>query len=235
MKNKVILLFGLTVLAGLTAWLVTIQVNPLVPLPPELSKTGVAEQSAEVLAIKLRHNLQNDCAGLAVFGGLVVAMSGFFFALRRPLVYRLLMSAVGLVLGAATGVLMGLSGHWLHEHLPIQWTPTTTATVIWAAVFMELAIAVSAIANCGLGYSHNSHKIWLGGTVGALLAAVVFPLLASLLFQFENSEPTLPLGVYSRATLFCLPTFLILSLIEYQHSGSQAPTSSGLPHDEASR
>jgi len=222
MRTKVLSLFFLSLIAGILAWQVTVQAYPLVPLPPELSKTGVAEQTAELFALKMRNELQNECAGLAVFGGLVVAAGGYFFSRGKSRPARLGISLAGLLIGAATGALMALSCSLLRERLPIHWIPSTEATAIWAVLFLELSIACAIVANIGLGFDRHSLGIWSGGLVGALLAAVAYPFLVGLLFRFENSDPALPIGTYSRVLLFCLTPFSIFALMEYQYSRSIA-------------
>ena len=222
LRTKVFALFFLSLIAGIIAWQVTVQAHPLVPLPPELSKTGVAEQTAELFALKMRNELQNECAGLAVFASMVVGVGGYFFSRGKRKPARFGIALAGLLVGAGTGVLMALSCSFLRDLLPIQWLPSTKATVIWTVLFLELSIACALIANVGLGFDRHSLGIWSGGLVGALLAAVAYPLVVGLLFRFENSDPALPLGTYSRALLFCLPTFLIFALMEYQYSKSIA-------------
>lgn len=224
LNSKVLILLGLATVAGLLAWQITIQADPLVPMPPELLQTGVAEQTPELLAVKLRHTLQNDSAGLAVFAGLLVAVAGLFFSASKAIVVRIGIVVLGLVLGAATGVGMGYTGDWLRQVLPVDWTPSTTASTIWAIVLSELAVACSVVASLGLGCNRHTAKMWAGGIVGAILAAVLFPLVTGALFPYENSDPTLPIGYWSRGTLFLLPSFIILALMEFQHARSSSET-----------
>lgn len=220
LRTRVLAIFFLSLVGGTLAWQVTVQGDPLVPLPQELAKPGAAEQTPELLALKLRNELQNDCAGLAVFAAVAVGLGGYFFSRGKKQPSRIGIATTGLLIGIATGILMALSSNFLRDLLPIHWLPSTKATTIWSVLFLELSIACALVASFGLGFDRHSGKMWAGAVVGALLAAVSYPLVVGTLFQFENSDPALPLGTYSRAILFCLPTFLIFALMEYQYSSS---------------
>lgn len=225
MKTKFVAIFLVSVITGVLAWQITVQAHPLVGLPPELSKPGASEQSPETLALKLKNEFQNECAGLAVFAGLVAMVSGFYFSTRQKLPIRAVLVGVGTVLGVGTGFLMAMTNNYLQDLLLVGWSPSTKATLIWSALLIELAVTCCLVANIGLGFNQHSAQMWMGGIVGALLAAVVYPVLTGMLLQFENSNPALPLGFYSRALLFCLPTFLIFALMDFQYLQSVAKVS----------
>lgn len=199
--------------AGVILWWIMATAHPLVPLPPELQRTGVAEQSAELLNIKLKHNFQTAGAELAIFGAMVVGAVGFVFSRSRAVAVRLLFVVLGMAIGAATGVLMAVTSSGLEPSIPIEWDPMVRSSLLWMAMLSELAVAAALVASIAGFRNHAVSKLWVGAILGGLLAGVLFPLIAGMVFPYENADPPVPAGTYSRIALFSLSMFMIIAMM----------------------
>lgn len=203
------------VCAGLVATVVgyfgAIQYGTFFTLPEELADTG-SNVSAEVLqkveAASSAAKEKNLALVASIYGAglcLLSAIVAGLVARGRPL----LGGIVGLLAGTVAGAAGGMSDMRIYSALRAAETSTFLSTItahasLWCMIALAFGIAVSVA-------TRGQQAVQLGGVsiLMGCIAAVLFPIVAAVVFPTANSELPRPAEAHLNWVWFGMPSILL--------------------------
>jgi hypothetical protein len=220
-RTQLAILFT-SALAAFTTWLILLFVHPIVPLPEELF--GLTQPNTEQVAQLREHSRMNDSYALAIYGalGMLAGLPLLFFKRTDSLhksswFWRLPLFVVSsVVAGGACGLALSWIGFYCYDWLPITWDALVRVSVRLTAMLLPFALVAGLLIAICAGRIPQLPSIFLGGVIGAALAAVSYAIIAGVALQNENSDPVLPPGTICRLLLFFVIACAIWSTILYQ-------------------
>jgi len=205
----------LLVIAGLVAggigwWLVNRYEQPFAP-PEEQQKLAgkrmatiplTAEEDARLAELDSLQERKNAAANTAALGLSLAAVVG----LAAGLVGRSAAAAfAGLLGGAVAGAAFGAGGGWLaalvYQQLKIglgldrSYAAVASHAVTWVSLGIAAAFAAwPGVRKAGVSLGRTAGA----ATIGALIAAALYPVVAAVAFAMNNSDLILPSGEWNR-------------------------------------
>jgi hypothetical protein len=191
-------------------WVLETQLEPF-PFPEELTALSnkrmamqplTPEETARLTQLEQQLDRKNGAAGWAVIGLPIVAFigltAGAFCSGWKAAFGGLIAGAVvGSVGCAGAGWLAALLLQQLKLRAGIEASLAASASqaIGWSCVACATAL-VGWLACRGAGYSPA--KIVLGGIAGAIIAMLIYPLIAAFAFPMNNTELVIPSGHWNR-------------------------------------
>lgn len=203
--------------AGLGSWLLIQQLSPRFgSIPPELfAKAPLAQYDPELMAEITAAGFRAHCRVVALSFGIVGAVVACSLRWGQALLARApgrgaALGVAGLAVGGTAGAVGGLAaafaGEWLNGVLPLQHGSYRTMLMhvaAWSITAVGIGIIIATAS------TRNRARLVLATIGTAVLAALLYVPLATLLFPMENSDLLMPAGTFSRAIFFLLPSTLM--------------------------
>lgn len=188
-------------------------------LPDDLF--GLTQPTTEQGARIREHQRVNDTIALVMFGAMaMIAGIPLYAQSMRPLaVIGAFVVALGM--GAGAGWLMGVSGFYCEDWLPITWDVLVRVSVRWMVMLLPLALMAAFLTAL---LTHNLKRLvtfLIAGVVGSIAAALAYSIITALALPKENADAVLPHGTYSRLLLFGIAPLAIWATIEHQYHGGR--------------
>jgi hypothetical protein len=202
-------------LGGLLTWAVLQAVLPVFTLPEELANLPSpvpAEKAVELDLAMARINRYHAILAVAILGlavgGLLAAAESYSRGSWRRVV------GTGLPGGAIAGLFgagAALAGSLVLEapQALAGWSPLAKTVVVQAVTFAGLGLGIGvglAVPRGNLRLTANSA---IGGTLGGLLAALIYPSLVGYLLPITQTERVMPRDALSRLIWLAMASLLI--------------------------
>jgi hypothetical protein len=195
-------------------WLLVQQFMPVFGGPSAAPSGAAAMLPPSELSAKHRIMYANTAVVYGLFGGIVAA----FFAVaegaaRRSAGYALVGALLGLVIGAVFGALGGGVGQFIQMSTEPAVDRMVKTMMVHAAGWSITGLGV------GLGFAIASWRgkiiglAVLGGIVAGGVSALLFSILAGLLFTGFNTDLVVPAGSGARLFWFVLTSSLMAIVV----------------------
>lgn len=212
----------------ITASLTIVYAGGLFHFQAELDRVGAS--SADNVAMEKALNAayrKNAILGVTIVGSLMAGCFAFTTAMLSGTKHRIgLRALTGFFVGAVFGFIGAIVETWVFDLLAQQDAIDSLVKGIighaigWGAIAVAVGFACSLASDGRLGFARA-----FGATAtGALLGAMIYPPLGSVLFPIDKAETVLPTGSLNQVAWIALTTLLIGVFLGLKLGGQKQTT-----------
>ena len=177
------------------------------------------EMQSRLLAAERDADFKNSRLAIALLGLSLAGLTGLLVGLLcRSWPMSLVGLVAGIVFGGGLGWLGGMAGFLLDEKLFNLLEDDFRSMLVHGAVFGTIAVAVSFTVVTALKQPAAIFRFLAAAIPAAVLAAVLYPVSAAVLFTADRVDLTLPSGFGNRMCWSLMGALLIAGAIGYSYN-----------------